>query len=476
MLQAREDFIVREGGVPISMSETMAMVSYAISTEARSSGSRHIVYGIDRRSVTSSGLSRIDSPLFTHLPREEHHGMTGGTKAEGTRSTKEALEACDTAESAKEVLVEEVANQISSLTTLDRADVSLEDPLSSFGLDSLLAVEMKNWTNHQLRAKIQTTEILDASSITDLAGTMAARSEIIQHPDKQPDKSINTNGDVALSQPEEDESANSPPTLPKQPLPTLDHSLELYVEAIRPCCSDRELEITRAKAQDCLKQDSSARRLQQRLQDRVDDPTIENWQIELYVSHYWLRNRLPVHPYQTLYASMQDSPTSLSQATKAAIIAYEALLFKTKVQAKGVATDFLLDKPLCMDSLALLFNTGRLPAIGKDEAFVHAKYNHVVVLRRGHFFKIPLLRDGSGLSFERMLATMLQILAIELPEWSSASALAADHRDSWAKVRTNKRLRILFLLLTCFDRLDHLSETPRRRIKISWTRSIHQRS
>jgi hypothetical protein len=48
-------------------------------------------------------------------------------------------------------------------------------PLSSYGLDSLSAVEFRNWCRMELNAELTTLEIMGASSLFSLAGRILSK-------------------------------------------------------------------------------------------------------------------------------------------------------------------------------------------------------------------------------------------------------------------------------------------------------------
>ena len=51
-------------------------------------------------------------------------------------------------------------------------------PLASYGLDSLAAVEFRNWARMDLGAELTTLEITGASSLVALCGKIVAKMEV----------------------------------------------------------------------------------------------------------------------------------------------------------------------------------------------------------------------------------------------------------------------------------------------------------
>jgi hypothetical protein len=48
-----------------------------------------------------------------------------------------------------------------------------------YGLDSLVAIEIRNWITRELDASLQVLELLTSSSITALAGLILKKSKLV---------------------------------------------------------------------------------------------------------------------------------------------------------------------------------------------------------------------------------------------------------------------------------------------------------
>ena len=63
----------------------------------------------------------------------------------------------------------------SMIIAVDEIDVSR--PVSSYGVDSLVAAEMRNWFFRELKAELSIFELLGGMPITELARMAAERSK-----------------------------------------------------------------------------------------------------------------------------------------------------------------------------------------------------------------------------------------------------------------------------------------------------------
>ena len=55
--------------------------------------------------------------------------------------------------------------------------MELSRPLSDYGVDSLMAVELRNWIHQEFQATVSTFDIRGVTSIRALGGMVSSRSE-----------------------------------------------------------------------------------------------------------------------------------------------------------------------------------------------------------------------------------------------------------------------------------------------------------
>lgn len=59
-------------------------------------------------------------------------------------------------------------------------DIDAKKPLVAYGLDSLVAVELKNWISRDLEANTPLMELMNSPSIEVLAGKIAEKSKLVE--------------------------------------------------------------------------------------------------------------------------------------------------------------------------------------------------------------------------------------------------------------------------------------------------------
>lgn len=93
--------------------------------------------------------------------------------------------------------------------------------------------------------------------------------------------------------------------------------------------------------------------------------------------------------------------------------------------------------PLDMSQYGNLFNSTRIPRIGKDEIWKDPTAKHLLVLRNGNFYVFDILdRDGNVRSPNEILSCLKYIIddKSSRPE-HSVGVLTSENRDVWAKAR-----------------------------------------
>lgn len=123
--------------------------------------------------------SWLQQPFFRamrHIPGDQFSGDTEASKA--TRDFRASFSDASTlAESGavvSEALVDKLSRSLSSIP--DYADIDLRTPIHSYGVDSLLAVEIRSWIASQFQADVPIFEILSGTSFATLGITVASRS------------------------------------------------------------------------------------------------------------------------------------------------------------------------------------------------------------------------------------------------------------------------------------------------------------
>jgi aryl carrier-like protein len=122
----------------------------------------------------------IHEPRFGYLFSGSANDKTGND-GEGTSAKDQAMRAFNflrksgaDATALAEACVAALALQFAHVLRLDH-EMETDKPLMAYGLDSLAAVELRNWVRMELHAELSTLNILNAASLTTLCKKLVSR-------------------------------------------------------------------------------------------------------------------------------------------------------------------------------------------------------------------------------------------------------------------------------------------------------------
>lgn len=121
-------------------------------------------------------------PLFIHLrPDGSGAGGNGGSDGgeDGGVSGRAQLSAADSVAAATDVVVQVLAQKLYKML---KADVlsDLAAPLHSYGLDSLVAIELRSWLLNELDAEVAIFDLVGSGGVAALAPLIVKRSGFVK--------------------------------------------------------------------------------------------------------------------------------------------------------------------------------------------------------------------------------------------------------------------------------------------------------
>jgi NAD(P)-dependent dehydrogenase (short-subunit alcohol dehydrogenase family)/aryl carrier-like protein len=108
------------------------------------------------------------SPRFSHLINEAQDEQKAGGQQGGADSLLNALLTA-AREERQQVLESRLCEQIARVLGASADELDTEQPLTSFGLDSLMAVEMSHWIGNELEMDVPTMALIQTPNIAQLA-------------------------------------------------------------------------------------------------------------------------------------------------------------------------------------------------------------------------------------------------------------------------------------------------------------------
>lgn len=75
-----------------------------------------------------------------------------------------------------------LVTKVASLFNIPTSEIDTNLPLPHYGVDSLIAVELRNWLNNAIKAKVTIFEILQGATMTEFAALIAKRKGVLITP------------------------------------------------------------------------------------------------------------------------------------------------------------------------------------------------------------------------------------------------------------------------------------------------------
>jgi acyl carrier protein len=156
----------------------LALIRSAILSPRRQGGDSQVVTGLGTWNESTS-LGNFDAPLFSHFRR-----LTLDISAEdivdAAKETRDRLGAVVTLDDAAAVVFAALAKRVADRLQMPVENISNDKTISEYGVDSLVAVEIRNWISKELKSTVPLLEIVANVSMLQLAGKIASRSELVK--------------------------------------------------------------------------------------------------------------------------------------------------------------------------------------------------------------------------------------------------------------------------------------------------------
>lgn len=168
------------GGDTICEAEVLALLAAAIGGQMATTCNNHTITGM-RITATMRPFWTEDAKFQAmRLAAEEAAAMDAS--ANTVVSFNAALKASKSLAEAEEVVCKGLVDKISTVLMLDAEDMDVTRSLSHYPLDSLVAIEIRNFITREFEANLQVLELLSSGSIQTLAKGVCSKSKLVSFP------------------------------------------------------------------------------------------------------------------------------------------------------------------------------------------------------------------------------------------------------------------------------------------------------
>lgn len=168
------------GSETISEKEVLALIAAAITGCLKECNS-HCITGLKINAESKDSLFWVDDAKFKYLKAaaEAEAASFSTSSSAATVSLSSALKAAKNYKQATELVSDGLMTKVSAVLMFPREEMDASKPIVVYGLDSLVAIEIRNWITRELEASLQVLELLTSNSITALAETILKKSKLV---------------------------------------------------------------------------------------------------------------------------------------------------------------------------------------------------------------------------------------------------------------------------------------------------------
>ncbi|KAE8149878.1 hypothetical protein BDV25DRAFT_140396 [Aspergillus avenaceus] len=180
----REEITRQLGTDSVDADDIRSLVAAAIRNEIRDSSEGHCVVGFN--SVKSTPIEEL--PFWANDPklsvlachsRITNAESTNATQAHGEVPPSIAIKQLKSKQDVETMIATAALQKISSILMRPLDEMDPAAPMSVYGLDSLVTIEVRNWITRELEANLQILEILASESAAALAQTIMKKSALL---------------------------------------------------------------------------------------------------------------------------------------------------------------------------------------------------------------------------------------------------------------------------------------------------------
>lgn len=175
----------RWGFLTISESEFLAILKSALIRPQRKLEDCQIITGLGTQGMVETGHGDTsDVPFWFHDAKFSHllqldRVIDKELAAGGITRLQDSLPLAASLRDASQLICESIVVKMSKMLVIPVENIDAGQSLASYGVDSLVAVELRNWLFREAKADVPVFELLGTSSLMALAEEVAVKSKLL---------------------------------------------------------------------------------------------------------------------------------------------------------------------------------------------------------------------------------------------------------------------------------------------------------
>jgi hypothetical protein len=163
------------GSEGVNEVELHALIAAAISGKMSSACSNHCITGLDIDPGSLTPAWMLDSKFSRIRPSDLDTAAKSTAKVSLSQSFKQASSVGE----AEALVYGGLVDKVSTILMIVKDEIDGRQPIAAYGLDSLVAVEIRNWITRETGASLQVLELLSSGSLIALSQLVVKKSALI---------------------------------------------------------------------------------------------------------------------------------------------------------------------------------------------------------------------------------------------------------------------------------------------------------
>ncbi|KAG0652505.1 Reducing polyketide synthase [Hyphodiscus hymeniophilus] len=172
----RKDLVMESmGSEGVNELELHALLAAAISKKMAITCSNHCITGLDITIGSQAPSWMLDAKFSRIRPSE----VDTAAKATAKVLLSQSLRNASSIEAAEGLVYAGLVEKVSAILMIAKDEIDGRQPIAAYGLDSLVAVEIRNWITRETDASLQVLELLSSGSLIALSQLVVKKSALV---------------------------------------------------------------------------------------------------------------------------------------------------------------------------------------------------------------------------------------------------------------------------------------------------------
>lgn len=164
------------GTTAVGEKELHCLVAAAIMGQMKSSCNNHCITGLGVGRGSAVPPWMLD-PKFEHIRPAMAEQQKGSPTQKA--SLRESIQRSENEKTTLQLIQDALLEKVASVLMIPILDIDPDKPITSYGLDSLIAIEIRNWIGRNCQATLQVLELLSSGSWATLSRLIMRKSKLV---------------------------------------------------------------------------------------------------------------------------------------------------------------------------------------------------------------------------------------------------------------------------------------------------------